>query len=92
MFVSFYKNYKWKTLIEKGIDQIVRLKLSLRHMKIDSQPFANNFKPENLYWLENREGQSEMIKYLQVFTNFKPLILSLSNFSSAAYMVPLPRD
>ena len=65
VFVSIYKNYKWKTLIEKGIDQKVRLKLSLRHMKIDSQPFARTFKPENLYWLENRESQSEMIEALK---------------------------
>ena len=65
VFVSIYKNYKWKTLIEKGIDQRVRLKLSLRHMKIDSQPFANTLKPENLYWLENRESVSEMIEALK---------------------------
>ena len=65
VFVSIYKNYKWKTLIEKGIDQKVRLKLSLRHMKIDSQSFANAFKLENLYWLDNRESQSEMIEALK---------------------------
>ena len=34
-------------------------------MKIDSQPFANTFKPENLYWLENRESESEMIEALK---------------------------
>jgi len=65
VYTLLYKNHKWKTLVEKNSSNEVRVRIVLRHQKLDSNIFSLRFDTSMLEWHSSKEEKSDIIDALQ---------------------------